>query len=88
MTSKAIAAFEDFSRASSSEELSEQAGKTVQRLKNRTAEKSMAIAKFYESQKHYESAVIYYQEVLDKLPDSSSASEARKKIEEFCKEMG
>jgi len=84
-TNKAIAAFEDFSRANSSEELSVEAGKTIQRLKNRTAEKSMATARFYERQKHYDSAIIYYQEVLDELPDSSSAPEARKKIEELSK---
>ena len=86
-TNKAITAFEEFSRANSSEKLSAEAGKTVQRLKDRSAEKSMSTARFYERQKHYESAVIYYHEVLDKFPDSSSAPEARKKIEELNKKI-
>lgn len=84
-TNKAIMAFEEFSRANSSEELSMEAVKAIQRLKDRTAGKSMSTARFYERGKHYESAIIYYQEVLDKFPDSSSAPEARKRIEELNK---
>lgn len=80
-TDKAIKAFKEFSQSSKNDKLAEEAEKTIQRLKDRAAEKSMLTARFYESQKHYESAVIYYKDVLQRYPDSSFANEAKAKIE-------
>jgi len=82
-TDKAIKAFEEFSQENSADDLSKEATSTIQRLKDRSAEKSMSVAKFYESQKHYESAIIYYQDVLDRFPDSSFINTANAKIEEL-----
>ena len=82
-TDKAIKAFEEFVETSKDEELSKEADATIQRLKDKAAEKSFSTAKFYESQKHYSSAIIYYQDVVNKFPDSSFANEARAKIEEL-----
>ena len=47
----------------------------------------MSVAKFYESQKRYESAVIYYQDVVDRFPDSSLINTARAKIEELNRKI-
>ena len=82
-TDKAIKAFQDFNETNQDKELSKEADKTVQRLKDRTAEKSLMTARFYESQKHYEAAIIYYQEVVNKFPDCSFVNEARSKIEKL-----
>jgi len=82
-TNKAIKAFEEFSQENSTNDLSKEASSTIQRLKDKSAEKSMSVAKFYESQKHYESAIIYYQDVVDRFPDSSLINTARAKIEEL-----
>lgn len=82
-TDKAIKAFEEFSQGNSTEDLSKEASSTIQRLKDKSAEKSMSVAKFYESQKHYESAIIYYQDVVDRFPDSSLINTAIAKIEEL-----
>lgn len=84
-TDKAIEAFEEFVETSKDEELSKEAGATIQRLKNKAAEKSFSAAKFYESQKRYGSAIIYYQDVMSKFPDSSFANEAKARIEELKK---
>jgi outer membrane assembly lipoprotein YfiO len=84
-TNKAIRAYEDVSQTSGDQKLSQEASKAIQRLRDRSAEKSMSVARFYESQKHYESAIIYYQDVLDKFPESSAANVARAKIEELKK---
>ncbi len=83
LTNKAIRAFEEFSQENSANELSEKASVTIQRLKDRSAEKSMSVAKFYESQKRYESAIIYYQDVVDRFPDCSLINTAKAKIEEL-----
>jgi len=49
-------------------------------LENRKAESLLKTAKFYERQKHYESAAIYYREVIDKYPRSPSADKASAKL--------
>ncbi len=86
-TDKAIKAFEDFVEANRNEELSKEADKTIQRLKDKAAEKSFSIARFYEGQKKYSSAIIYYQDVIDKFPDCSFVNEAKVKIEELKKKL-
>jgi len=84
-TDKAIKAFQDFAQSNSDQKLAKDADKTVQRLKDRMAEKSLLSARFYESQKHYDSAIIYYQDIIDRFPDSSFVGEARSKIEALKK---
>lgn len=82
-TDKAIKAFEDFAAANRDDELSQEADKTIQRLKDKAAEKSYMAAKFYEGQKRYESAIVYYKDVIDQFPASSFVAEARAKIKEL-----
>jgi outer membrane protein assembly factor BamD len=82
-TDKAIQAFEDFMATNKDEELLKEADQTMQRLKDKAAEKSLITARFYERQKHYTSAIIYYQDIIDNFPDSSLVPEAKAKIEEL-----
>lgn len=82
-TAKAIKAFEDFTETNKSEDLAKEADKTIQRLKDKAAEKSFQTAEFYEKQKHYESAIVYYQDVVDRYPDSTFSRRALAKIEEL-----
>jgi len=84
-TDKAIKAFEEFSQANRDTELAKEADKTVQRLKDKAAEKSLLAARFYEQQKHYDSAIIYYQDVVDNFPDCSFVDQAKAKVEELKK---
>lgn len=86
-TDKAIRAFEEFAQSNKDEELSKEADKTIQRLKDKAAEKSILTARFYEARKRYGSAIIYYQDVLERFPDSSFVSEARTRIEELKKKV-
>lgn len=87
-TDKAIKAFEEFAQGPNrNKALAEEADKTIKRLKDRAAEKSLDTAKFYEGQKHYQSAIIYYQDILDRFPDSSFTNQARAKIEELTGRM-
>jgi outer membrane assembly lipoprotein YfiO len=80
-TDRALKIFEDYASASKDEKLSKEALDTMKRLKDKAAEKSMMTARFYEGQRHPVSAIIYYQDVIDRFPESSSAPEAKAKIE-------
>lgn len=82
-TDKAIKAFEEFSQGTRDKALTEKADKTIQRLRDKSAEKSLMTAKFYEDQRHYESAIIYYKDVIARFPDSSFVKSAKAKIAEL-----
>lgn len=80
-TARAIKAFEDFSHENRDKSLSKEADKTIQRLKDKAAEKSLMTAQFYEKQGRYRAAIIYYKDVIDTYPESSFVNQARSKIE-------
>ena len=80
-TAKAIRTFEEFASTNKDSELSKEAEKTVHRLKDKGAEKSFMTAQFYERQKKYKGAIIYYRDIIEKFPDSSFARTAQAKID-------
>jgi outer membrane assembly lipoprotein YfiO len=80
-TEKAITVFKEFVESNRDKELEKEADETLKRLTDNMAEKSFSIAKFYEKQKHYASAIVYYKEVLERYPTTSFAKEAASKIE-------
>lgn len=86
-TDRAIKAFEEFADANKDELLTKEAEKTIQRLKDKSAEKSFSTAEFYEKQKKYTAAVVYYRDVIERYPDSSFASLAKIKIENLEKRI-
>jgi outer membrane protein assembly factor BamD len=78
---KSIEAFQDFAvRYPNSEKLA-QALEYVKELNGRRLAGTLNVARFYESQKNFKAAIIYYNEVLQFAPDSPEAAEARQKIE-------
>ncbi len=78
---KSIEAFEDYiSRFPKSEKV-EQAKKHIAELKSRITQGSFDIAKFYESQKNYKAAYVYYNEVIRENPDSDQAKFAKERVE-------
>ncbi len=86
-TEKAIGTFKEFVDTNQDKALAKEADATLKRLVDNLAEKSLGIAKFYEKQKHYASAIMYYREILEKYPDSSYAQEAHMKIEMLKKRL-
>jgi outer membrane protein assembly factor BamD len=78
---KSIEAFQDFMvRFPNSEKLA-QAQDYMQELSGRRVQGSMNIAKFYESQKNYKAALIYYNDVVQQNPGSDLATEAKQRVE-------
>lgn len=78
---KSIEAFEDFLTKFPNSEKAPQAKTHIAALKGRITQGSFNIAKFYEQQKNFKAAYIYYNEVVRENPDSSQAKEAKEKIE-------
>jgi len=80
---KAVDAFMEFITRFPNSEKIEQAKINIEQLKSRGTQGSFNIAKFYESQKQVEAAILYYNDVIQKDPASKQAEIARKKITEL-----
>ena len=72
--------FEEFIKKHPDAELSDATRQQIQNLTDKEAEKDFAVAQFYEKQKAYASAEIYYQDVLKKHPRSVWAEKSRERM--------
>ncbi|HEY8965111.1 MAG TPA: outer membrane protein assembly factor BamD [Candidatus Methylacidiphilales bacterium] len=80
---KAIEAFEDFIVRYPNSEKVAAANTHIALLKGKETQGSLNIAHFYEKDKQYKAAYIYYNDVIQRNPDSPQAKEARKKVEQL-----
>jgi outer membrane protein assembly factor BamD len=78
---KSIEAFQDFMVRFPNSEKVAQAQEYMQELSSRRVQGSMNIARFYEAQKNYKAALIYYSDVVQQNPGSGLASEAKQRVE-------
>lgn len=76
LTDEAIEEFKKVAMIRAGGVLTEEAKEAVSLLENKKAESLFKTAQFYEKQKHYKSAVIYYKEILNKYPGSLSSESA------------
>lgn len=79
-TDVAIKQFEEFSEQYEDPELSREAHEALNQLKEKKAQSIYETAFFYERQKHYSSALIYYNEILEKFPDTDHAAKALSRL--------
>jgi len=68
--------FEEFAREHPDAILSLEAEKNIRGIKEKEAESSYNIARFYEKQKAFDSAKIYYNDIIDNYQDTVWASQA------------
>ena len=80
LTDEAIKEFRAIADSREGLAIAEDAERAIATLKDRKAASLYKTAEFYERQKHYKSAEIYYNEVLSKYPDSSSSDAARERL--------
>ncbi len=80
-TNEAKQKFEEFVREHPDAVLSRDAEKNINALKEKEAESDYKIAIFYEKQKAFDSAKIYYREITDNYPDSQWAAKALERLE-------
>jgi len=60
----------------------------LKRLDQKSTGDAYKIAKFYDKQKQYRAAVIYYNEVIREQPGSNASGEAKQRIEQIRKKVG
>src|SRR5437868_4719761 len=87
-TDKARTAFEDFLFRYPKSEKAAQARENLSRLGQKATSDALKIAKFYDKQKSYRAAVIYYNEVIREQPGSPASDQAKKRIDQIRGKIG
>ena len=87
-TSNARTAFQDFLFRYPNSEKGEQARANLAALEHKQTSSSYEVAKFYDKQKYYRAAVIYYNEVIRQQPGSAESNRAKKRIDQLRAKVG
>src|SRR6266404_6372078 len=87
-TNNARTAFQDFLFRYPNSEKAPQARANLQQLEHKATTSSFDVAKFYDKQKYYRAAVIYYNEVIRQQPGSEESNEAKKRIDQLRAKFG
>ena len=85
---KAREAFEDFVNRYPESEKVPQARENMAMLEGGSTKGSLDIARYYDKTKQYKAAVIYYNEVIKRQPDSPESGIAKARIEELKQKLG
>lgn len=80
--------FEDFLARYPNSEKSAQARENLKRMEHKQTSTAYDIAKFYDKQKQYRAAAIYYNEVIRQQPGSTEGERAKKRISELRAKVG
>src|SRR5882724_5733507 len=81
-------AFQDFIFHYPKSEKAAQARKDLDILEHKQTNNSFKVAKFYDKQKYYRAAVIYYNEVIRQQPGSEESNQAKKRIDQLRAKLG
>ncbi len=80
-TEQAISEFKDFVKRYPDSQMEKEARSFINELEEQSASKDFEIARFYERREQFNSAIIYYEEVLIKYPKSEWAVKALEKAQ-------
>src|SRR6184192_4241917 len=86
--SNAKTGFQDFLFHYPKSEKAGQARANLDILEHKQTANSYKVAKFYDKQKYYRAAVIYYNEVIRQQPGSQESNEAKKRIDQLRAKFG
>jgi len=87
-TKNARTAFQDFLFRYPNSEKAAQARSNLELLDHKQTSNAYDVAKFYDKQKRYRAAVIYYNEVIREQPGSPESESAQKRINELRAKLG
>jgi outer membrane protein assembly factor BamD len=87
-TTNAKTAFQDFLFHYPNSEKAAQARANMALLEHKETTSSYEVAKFYDKQKYYRAAVIYYNEVIRQQPGSKESDHAKKRIDALRAKVG
>ncbi len=85
---KAREAFEDFIYRYPNSEKVAQAKQNMQALGSKQTDSAFNVAQFYDKQKNYKAAAIYYNEVIKTEPDSPNAKTSQERLSALKAEVG
>ncbi len=80
--------FQDFLFKYPKSEKAAQARENLRILDQSQTTNSLQVAKFYDKQKNYKAAVIYYNDVIRQQPGSGASARAKQRIAELRKKVG
>ena len=81
-------AFQDFLFRFPNSEKAAQARANLQHLEHKALSSSFDVARYYDKQKAYRAAVIYYNEVIRQQPGSTESEKAKKRIDQLRAKLG
>jgi len=87
-TNNARTAFQDFLFRYPNSEKAAQARVNLQQLEHKATSSSFDVARYYDKQKAYRAAVIYYNEVIRQQPGSVESEKAKKRIDQLRAKLG
>jgi outer membrane protein assembly factor BamD len=87
-TTNARTAFQDFLFRYPNSEKAPQARANMQLLEHKSLNRAFDVARFYDKQKAYRAAVLYYNEVIRQQPGSAESEKAKKRIEQLRAKVG
>jgi outer membrane assembly lipoprotein YfiO len=82
-TDKAIIKFRKIAKTTSIPQIAEEAEIAINTLQEKKAGSVFQVAEFYEKQKKYKSAMVYYRDVIEKYPGSKTAETAQERLEKI-----
>ncbi|HSZ78284.1 MAG TPA: outer membrane protein assembly factor BamD [Chthoniobacterales bacterium] len=85
---RAQESFDDFLLRYPTSEKVPQAQDNLKTLQNRKTQNSYEIARFYDKEKNYKAAYVYYNEVLQQEPDSPDATRAKQRMDQIRSKVG
>jgi outer membrane protein assembly factor BamD len=85
---RAQEAFEDFLVKFPNSHKAPQAQDNLKTLQGRKSNDAFNIARFYDKQRNYKAAYVYYNEVLQQQPDSQEATRAKTRMDQIRTKMG
>jgi outer membrane protein assembly factor BamD len=85
---KAKTGFEDFLYRHPRSEKAAQARENLKKIGQQQTASAFEIAKFYDKQKQYRAAAIYYNDVIRQLPESVEGEKAKKRISQLREKLG
>ncbi len=83
---RAIEEFQEFKNTYPGDQQAIEADESIKALRTKKAQTSFEVGAFYEKQKKFSSAKVYYQEVVSKYPETALAVEAQKRVERIVRQ--
>ena len=87
-TANARNGFQDFLNRYPKSEKAAQARENLRALEQKQTSNAFQIAKFYDKQKNYKAAVIYYNDVIRQQPGSQESNRAKQRVDELRAKVG